>query len=167
LLAIYTDQQIPVGVILDQGRCFGMINIQTLCDDLFLVIFALKQLSATFATYTGLGRRTKGAVIDCRTPTAEEAPCGTLDDSGIPDLNAESHDIRVGPEGFLQGCCLGNGARKAIQEIADLAIGLRNPVEEHLNDEGIRNKATGVHELTSLVPEGCVVLEVLSKEVPG
>jgi len=145
-----------------------VIGRQPLLDRLLVVIRPLVEVrSAGIALSFNLWRVELNVIGGAA--LAHPSSCDPLDQLLIGNIDIQDHIDLLAQSGqnFVQSLRLGHGSGESVQHPSGLNIILGQAVFDDIDQQGIRNQLSCIHELLSLNPQGGAAADVLPQNVTG
>src|SRR6266851_5165450 len=135
----------PIRIVVHERPRLLPVDLEPLPDRLFPVVVALNQRLAREVVLTRYLRRIEFDVVDAPRAGVYPAPAHPLNDLILRHVDLE-HEVESDAR-FAHRFRLGNGARKAVEQVAVLAIQVLQPFLHQPDDDVVGNELPRVHDL--------------------
>ena len=163
IAAVIRVQNTLLLVVGNKGSSHVVISVKTLADSLGLVVITLDEGLAGDIVLALDSRRVVVISIDATRARVGPTTGDTSDDVLVRNDKVESE---VNLDVLVELVSLGLGTGETIEEDVTAGVGL-NLVQDHADDNGIRDETTSVHVLGSLLTELGLSANLSAEEVTG
>src|SRR6267143_295370 len=135
----------PIRIVVHERPRLLAVDLEPLPKRLLPVVVALYQRLTRHVVLTRCSRRIEFDMVDAPRAGMYPAPAHPLNDLILGYVDLE-HEVEIDP-GFAHRFRLGNGARKAVEQVAVLAIQMLQPFLHQTDDDVVGNELPRVHDL--------------------